>query len=157
MSRKIYLAGPVTGISYQEAYAWRHLVSVKIEIYNQRKSTIHHLETINPIFGQESLVGENNIKAFYDNDPLATQQALLQRSYFNVSRADVVLANVVNAKRLSVGTIMEIGWAYALRKPVILVMEDDLNPHNSPLITQSAFAIVSYLDDAVTVAISLLN
>lgn len=157
MSRKIYLAGPVTGTSYQEAHDWRHLVSVKIEIYNQRKSTIHHLETINPMFGQESLVGEDNIKSYYENDPLATPQALLQRSYFNVARSDVVLANVANARRLSVGTIMEIGWAYALRKPVVIVMEDDLNPHNSPLITQSAFAIVPYLDDAVTVAISLLN
>ena len=41
-----------------------------------------------------------------------------------MQRCDVVLMYLIGAKKVSIGTMIEAGWADAYRKPVVLVLED---------------------------------
>jgi len=49
----------------------------------------------------------------------------------DILRCDLVVANFIGAKRVSIGSVGEIFWADAYRKPILLIMEDDAaeNPH----------------------------
>jgi nucleoside 2-deoxyribosyltransferase len=68
-----------------------------------------------------------------------------------------VLVNLLGAKTVSVGTVWELGVAYTLRKPVVLVMERD-NPHNHPMSRITAGGrIVADLDEAITLLTCLIG
>jgi hypothetical protein len=49
-------------------------------------------------------------------------------------------------KRVSIGTVMEFGWADGARKPIILVMDDVDNIHDHPMVRDVTGWRVNNLD-----------
>jgi nucleoside 2-deoxyribosyltransferase len=65
---------------------------------------------------------------------LTTDSAITGRDYWDVSRCDAVLFNLVGAEKVSIGTMIEYGWASAFNKPRITIMERRGNIHDHPIV-----------------------
>jgi nucleoside 2-deoxyribosyltransferase len=66
--------------------------------------------------------------------------------------ADLVVFNMLGAKRISIGTMVEFGWSDAARVPSILIMEKDGNPHEYPMVREIAGFRVDNMKDAIAIA-----
>lgn len=150
MSRPIvYLSGPMTGLSVGEAQEWRADVEAHLS---------PSIMCLNPLRGLGALQGP--IKAVYGADEQVEIQAktndlALARDFLDTKRSDVILINLLGAQRVSVGTVMEIAWGYALQKPLVVAMEDG-NVHEHCLINRSIDVRVYSVEDLWRTAWSLL-
>lgn len=120
---KVYLCGPITGLSYEEArHGWRS---------KMRKLVDSRIDLLSPMRQENHLAEIKKISPeAYPENPVSTAKAIVAKDFLDVTAADIIVANFVGAKELSVGSICEVSWAYALRKPVILVMEKEGNVHD---------------------------
>ncbi len=143
----LYCAGAITGLSYGGSTNWRDYVAGKLP---------QHIIAVSPMRGKDYLSKENRVKASYENIPLSSQKGIMTRDRFDVMRADMVLVNLLGTEKVSLGSVMEVAWADAFRKPIILVMEEN-NIHSHPMLKEAAGFIVSNLDDAIQIAILVLS
>lgn len=164
MEKTIYLAGPITGLSYKDARGgWRQeFASLMPE----------HIKCLSPMRGKDALSNETILRGDPNmcyTDPMASVSAILMRDFNDVKNCDVMVACFLGATSISIGTCVEFGFAHALRKPVILVMEhprleippEDVslrtNPHEHAFLHQIAGVRVSDLADAARIVSSLLT
>lgn len=75
---------------------------------------------------------------------------------FDAKRADAILTNLLGAGKVSIGTMIEVGWADDGVKPIILVMEKENNIHDHPILKNIAGFIADNLDDAIELAKKIL-
>jgi nucleoside 2-deoxyribosyltransferase len=142
-----YLAGPMSGLTYEEAMTWR----------------IYTIEKLKPIIGlspvrdceQFKNTTFTQIVAPEHMDSLHTPRGIMIRDRNDVYRADVVFINFLNAKKVSIGTVMEVAWANRLHKPIVCAIEDN-NPHNHDLILQAIDYRVDSVDEGIRVIKSIL-
>lgn len=148
MNKKVYLAGPVTGLSYEDCVDWR----------NHAKEVLGHagIIGISPLRAIDYLTSEHKIDLVYDM-PLSNSKGITARSRWDAMDCDVVFINVLDAEIVSIGTVMEVAWADILRKPIILVMEDEGNPHDHPMITESVGFRLTTLDEGLEIAKAILS
>ena len=117
----------------------------------------YHIKGLTPLRGKEFLVKYGELSADgYENHPLATAKGITTRDRFDCQRADVVLMNLLGADRISVGTMIEAGWADAARRPVVLAMEDD-NVHRHVMLKEVAGYVTDDLDTAIDIVIAILK
>jgi len=95
-------------------------------------------------------------KQYLHLSPMSSPQGIVRRDFNDILTCDAVLANFTGATRASIGTCWEMGAAYALRKPVIVVMEPE-NIHDHPFITQTATYVFAELDEAIDALFYLLG
>jgi hypothetical protein len=113
--------------------------------------------------GKEYLSGLQTIsghgREYLDLGPLSAPAGVLCRDHWDCFRSDIILANLLGAKAVSIGTVMEIAWAHAYRKPLVLVMEPpgEGNPHDHMMVTQAAAYRVSSLEAAFQVVVALAD
>jgi hypothetical protein len=143
----LYCAGPITGISYGESVDWREYVSKKLPKY---------IKAISPMRGKKYLAGEKKVKDSYEEHPLSSQKGITCRDRMDVMRCDMILVNFLGANKVSIGSVMEITWADAYRKPIVIVMEKD-NIHSHAMIREVSGFIVSTLDEAIKIVIAVLS
>ena len=108
---KIYLAGPITGLTYQEATGWRKQV---------KDALPKDWKVLDPMRGKSHLRGVGALAANFDSGMDA-----VSRDLQDIREADVVLAHFAASsmvQTVSLGTSCEIGYAYALAKPVVAVV-----------------------------------
>lgn len=142
MSKYIYLAGPITGFSYEGVTEWRNEVSRKF---------LPGIFGVSPMRLKDFLKGQGPIGHSYESDVLSNGRAVLERDRYDCTHADGVIAVFPkDAPQLSVGTLVEVGWATANRIPTIVV-SDDPRIVTHPLIKGNVGWIVSDLDTAVHV------
>lgn len=150
MSRpSVYLAGPITGLSFGAAQDWRE--------YAIQYFTDLGIDAFSPLRGKYYLNGEKELKDSYAQtvSPLSTPHAIVTRDRFDTTSRDLLLVNFLGATKVSIGTVMEIAWADMLRKPIILVMEAG-NVHTHSMLTEVSGYIVTDLDEALDVAAKVL-
>jgi len=141
MSEKlIYLAGPITGLSFEDAANWRDSAEKFLKKINMRG--------LSPIRGKEYLLQEGVLKDHYNEHFLSKGKTITRRDRFDCTRADMILMNLLDAKTVSIGTMIEIGWADANRIPIVLVMEDD-NIHRHSMVEECADYRVKTLTEAL--------
>lgn len=145
---KVYLAGPITGISWGEATDWRDGVKAELAKYG--------LEGFSPLRGKEYLSKETSIDPWYNDKPMSCPKGLVTRDRFDVRTSNIIIANFLGADRISIGTCMEIAWADVYRIPTIAAMEPD-NVHVHAFIMELCGYIVPDLDEAVEIAIRMLT
>ena len=146
----VYLAGPITGLSYEGATDWREYAKKKLAEYGivgvspmRAKGFLKALPTM-PSGEQKDLHGIGQPRGFVARDRL------------DVSRCDAVLMNLLGAERVSVGTMVEVGWADAFRKPVVLVMEPEGNVHEHGFTRQLTAYHNESLDTAIETVAAIL-
>ena len=81
----------------------------------------------------------------------------MARDYNDVKRCDALLVNLLGLTKPSLGTTMELAWAYMLQKPAVVVMEKEGNPHdNHPMLMQAMPFRVETLEEGIdTIAVIL--
>ncbi|HOW37212.1 MAG TPA: nucleoside 2-deoxyribosyltransferase [Candidatus Pacearchaeota archaeon] len=146
--KSVYLAGPITGLSYNGCTDWR-----KYAIAELRKWGI---AGISPLRAKEYLASETNVADKYDNFVLSTQKGITTRDRFDVNSCDVMLANLLGAQKVSIGTMIEYGWADAARKPIITIMEKEGNIHDHSMLREITGYKAESLEEGLFVAKAML-
>lgn len=148
LGHSVYLAGSITGLTYGQALGWRRdavhrLTELGYDVYSPMRHKLHlasafHTETIphtSPMF----------------NNPF-------HRDLHDIDRSDYVLcfdpyARTFGRSSPSVGTLVELGYAYASDKYVILVdpavaYERDASYNLHPFVSGVARDVLPSLEDA---------
>jgi nucleoside 2-deoxyribosyltransferase len=150
----VYLAGPITGLSYDDCVDWRQ----KAVDYLREFDIIG----LSPLRGKEYLKHETNVSDNYDHSESALiaamsgQRGIYYRDKFDCHRAGIVLVNMLGAKRVSIGTVMEIAWAAGNNIPVVLIMENEGNVHEHSMLREACAFRVDNLDDALHITVAIL-
>lgn len=159
---KVYLAGPITGLSYDGAVDWRETFQREAEALERG------IECKSPMRLKEHLSDVTEFSGVgYDTsaDTIMDSRAVVGRDIWDVRTADVVLMNLAGAERISIGTMCELGFAAALNKLIITVMPpeerserkpgniptDSPNPHDHLFVYELSSIIVPDLATALTV------
>ncbi len=142
----VYLAGPVTGCSYKECTDWRQ--------YAMARLAESGITGLNPMRCKEALAKEIKIADSYDNY-LSCPRGIMTRDYWDCTRCDVVLVNLLHARSVSIGSVMEIAWAFNHRIPIVLVMENE-NIHEHSMINEAAGFRAGCLDEAIAIIKAVL-
>lgn len=143
MKPKIYLAGAISGLTYEGAQSWRDYVTYKID---------QRIECFSPLRGKDYLKIRGPLEGSYEEFPLSTDRGITVRDRADCMGADLVIFNMLGAQRVSIGTMVEFGWADAARVPSILVMEKEGNVHEYPMVREIAGFRVTNLEDAIAIA-----
>lgn len=143
----LYCAGPINGLPYAETVDWREQVAIKLP---------PNIKAVSPMRGKKYLSSEQAMKESYEEHQLASRKGIATRDRMDVMRSDAVLVNLLGAKKVSIGSVIEIAWADILRKPIIVAM-DEGNIHSHAIIREVAGFIVPTLDEAIEIAISVLS
>lgn len=139
----IYLAGPISGCSFGECTNWREAFKTLVP---------DSVRCLSPMRGKDYLAGENVIDGSYPDKVLSCSRGIMTRDFFDCNRADLLVVNLSGCgSRVSIGTVMEIAWAYQNRTPCIVVMEAG-NVHEHPMINEAIGFQVKTLEEAAHVA-----
>ncbi len=147
---QVYLAGPIGGLKYDECTDWRQLVMDALWFGDNSK-----IESLSPMRGTGHLKNEENLSGTFEQWPLTTQRGIYARDKFDCHRVDLVFVNFLGAEKVSIGTCMEIAWAAHNDTPIVLVMEDD-NIHNHPMINEACPFVVKTLEDGIELTKDIL-
>jgi nucleoside 2-deoxyribosyltransferase len=97
------------------------------------------------------------IGAFAPNNvAIATQRAIVAKDKLDIRRSDLVVANFLGATRVSIGSVAEIGFASALDKGIILIMEPAGNVHDHVFVNEMSDVIVRSVKEAADIVNALL-
>jgi len=145
---KVYLSGPIRGLSYDQAVGWRD--NVHVALYPE-------ITTYSPMRGKEALAGCECLdeRDLITDDSAFTVKGIVGRDYNDVRICDLLFINLLGAKQFSVGTISEIAAAHMLNKPIVLVMER-WNIHDHPFVTEPPIYWVDNLDKAIALTKGVL-
>lgn len=146
---KVYLAGPISGLSYDNGQGWRAYASTRL--------AEREIEGYSPLRAKGYLKSAGIIEQSYDTTPLSTDHGITTRDRWDVQTADAVLFNLLGAERVSIGTMIEYGWADARRIPIITVIESSGNIHDHPMLRAVTGFRVSTLDEAIELLDRILN
>lgn len=151
-SPTIYLCGPITGCSFEEAkYGWREEVFSALMPEITCLSPLRHLHTDQLDTGDLKKMSPQGAKV----GCLSTPRGLTERDRFDTLRSDLVFCNLLGATKISAGSMIELGWADAMRIPVLLIMEPG-NVHDHAMVTALSSWIVPTLEEGIEVTRDLL-
>lgn len=113
----VYLSGPISATDYEGATNWydeaREYLAPEIGLLAPMRGKEYFREHKGPIG-----------HAPFPDKLLATGPAITGRDRFDTQRASAVLMNLIGCKgRVSIGCMIEAGWADAARVPIVLCME----------------------------------
>jgi nucleoside 2-deoxyribosyltransferase len=147
-----YLAGPITGLDYAGATDWR--------FYAIEKLRKHGIRGLSPMRAKHYLAHLKSISGtgeeYADLGVLSTQKSVTTRDRYDTRTSDLVLMNLLGAKRVSIGTMIEAGWADAFRVPIVLVIESE-NVHQHMMLREIAGFTVPTLDEALDTIFAILG
>ncbi len=146
-----YLAGPIGGCSEAEAKDWRNLVRQGL-----LERSGGFIDGIDPLRCEPPVDGHYSVKGDPSCPKFGTSRAIASKNLIDVKRCDVTLAFLPHRTlhHQSYGTIVEIGWAHALGKPVIVV-SDDPDIYDHPVIGACAGWVLDDLKSAVDVIVGI--
>lgn len=143
---KVYLAGPITGLSYTSATSWREEV--------RNILFMHNINAFSPMRGKVYLSKEDKIADSYSDHTMCSISGINVRDYNDVKTSDALLINFLKCTSISIGTVMEIAWARAFQIPVVIIMESD-NLHTHGMLTYGNI-IVKTQEEGISAIIQLL-
>ena len=154
MKKVIYLAGPIAGLTENEATTWRNEVSEQL-----REASNGNIVGISPLRCEPVEPGMTYTTPGAVDKMWSAPRAINAKNWLDTESADLVLAYLpkeMNDRRPSIGTIIEIGWTIGLKKPLIVV-SDDNQMLDHPLIECNAAWRFNHLEDALEVIIGLFG
>lgn len=146
---KVYLSGPISSLSYDKAIGWTN--------YAKDQLSDHGIVGYKPLRGKEFLKDVTEMHAMgYSVNPMSTPKGVFARDRYDVESSDAMLINLLDAQRVSIGTMFEMAWAHMLHVPMVLIMEDGNNMHEHIFVTESAGHRVNNIDDGISLIKSIL-
>lgn len=150
---KVYLAGPISGCSYGGCTEWR--VGVREQL------TKYGIFGFSPMRAKDYLKDNENISAdgkdYERLSVMSTARGVMTRDRFDTTTADVILLNLLGSTRVSIGSMVEVGWADANRVPIVCAIELAGNPHEHMMLSEAIGFRVASLEEAVKVVVNILK
>ncbi len=146
MGKLVYLAGPIEGLSYNGAVNWRNNVIKELKEYG--------VTGLSPMRAKDFLKNEPKLVDKMSDHVLASDAGITTRDMWDVRRCDAVLFNLLDAEKVSIGTMIEYGWASAFNKPIITVMEDSnvkRNVHEHIMIRRLSGYRVKSIEEGINI------
>lgn len=146
----VYLAGPIAGLNYAGATDWRGYVKEELAKVN--------IDAYSPMRAKEYLVNKGILTATIGNTkhPLSTHKAIVSRDRFDATRCDILFVNLLGAKIVSIGTMMEMAWADLSRIPIVCVIEPDGNIHEHGFVQELINFRLPTIEEALLVTKAIL-
>lgn len=148
----VYLAGPITGLSYGESVDWREYATTILATQG--------IKGLSPMRAKDHLKGIMDFTSAGDpykaSSVISSNRGIMTRDRWDATRCDVILANLLGAKTVSIGTVMEIAWADKCRVPIVCAMESEGNLHEHGMISEAIGFRVTTLDEALHAVKALL-
>ena len=144
----VYLSGPINGLNYGEATSWREYVTACFP---------PHIQGVSPMRAKRYLNDGSKLGQNPYNFPMATDRAINGRDHADTVKADAILVNLLGATTVSIGTAMEIAWAWDHKVHVVVAMEPEGNLHDHPMIRDCITVRVASLDEAIEAVIALVS
>jgi len=160
MSYIVYLAGPISNCSFDSVVDWREHAIKKLpaEILGlspmRGKTYLQNMQEISTHVEGRTDMNENS-SVLHLNKIMSSSRGIITRDYNDVRRSDALLVNLAGATKVSIGTVMEIGWAKVLNIPVICVMEEG-NVHDHPMVNECIGYRCNTLDEGIELVQMLL-
>jgi nucleoside 2-deoxyribosyltransferase len=148
MAKLVYLAGGISGLSWEEATAWRVEACHSLSEFG--------ILGLSPLRAKSYLLSKTSIADHYNEHVLSTQKGITTRDRWDCQRSSVVLFNLVGAKTVSIGTCIEYGWADAARVPIITCMEPG-GLHDHAMVREVSGFIVPTLEEGIETVKALLS
>jgi len=150
----VYLAGPISGCTPADCFDWRQHAITSLEEWGhiglspaRFKPFLREVKTI------ENIEQEGKIK-----NPPVEAPTLTARDRRDVATCDVVLMNLLPySSRISIGTMIEVGWADAARKPLIVVASPGSLYVQHPMLRAIAASMLHDLDQAIRLVCTFLT
>jgi len=139
----VYLAGPILGQTETSARHWRRQCTLVLDE--------NHIRAIDPLRCESSNGGVFGLKGLHGKH-------VHSKNVYDVRTCDLVLAYFPQQAygKVSWGTLIEVGMAYAAAKPIILVAEaEQAKVH--PVLIHSASFVVNILEEGIDECIKLLG
>lgn len=154
MNPSVYLAGPITGLTYGEGSEWREdaksqLAAYMIDAYSPLRMK-QYLEKFGTLQAKQG--GTYNYAGAH---PLSEDKGIMTRDRNDVTKRDMVLVNLLGAERVSIGTMIEIGWADSVRTPICAVIEEE-NVHHHAMFDEACGYQVRTLEEAIEIVKAVL-
>ena len=147
----VYLSGQISGLTYGDAQSWRDFAIAYL--------ADRGIKGISPLRGEKAHDGAGLISTHgrdYAKSPLLTAKAITDRDRFDATRCDVMLVNLIGMTRVSIGTMIEIGWADAHRIPIVLAVPEGDHLHDHLMVNEIASVQAHTLEDALDCVAVLL-
>jgi len=143
--KTVYLAGPITGLTFEGAAdGWRAQVP----------ALLPGVRCLSPLRGIETLAREYLPVKHVSGDDA---KQIVTRDFNDIKTCDALLVNFLGAERVSIGTCWELGAAYTLQKPVVVVMEPAwANVHDHAFVHHTAMVVVPTLEYGCAALYNLL-
>ncbi|MCW2078037.1 UNVERIFIED_ORG: nucleoside 2-deoxyribosyltransferase [Bradyrhizobium japonicum] len=153
MKPLVYLAGPISGLNFDGATSWRDSVKEVLGEWG--------IKALSPLREQEHLkqVGiftNAAEEAARLESSMSMPKGLTIRDRWDAMRCDVLLVNLLGAKTVSIGTVMEIAWADSKGIPIVAAVEEKSNPHEHAMLMHCIGYRLTSLWDACDVTRQLL-
>lgn len=142
----VYLAGPIARLPYSAATSWRQYVMDNLP---------PEIVAYSPMRAKKYLQHEHELGHTYEEFPLSTSKGIFNRDHYDCMTKDAIFINLYGATNISIGTIMEVAWGHAYRKPVVLCMEKE-NAHAHPMLLEACAFRVDDLDMGIDVLKAIL-
>lgn len=140
---RVYLAGPITGLSYGEAVDWR-------EEWAAWLTKLGHTP-VTPMRGKAYLSRMRKLRPEgYEEFITSSAKGIYSRDCFDVAQCDVLLARFLGAEEVSIGTVMEIQRAHDYGKYILAIMEKD-NPHRHAFVEQACSLVTETDEEALDI------
>lgn len=141
--KPLYLAGPISGLTYDEANEERGTWEAKQEF------RMCGWTGLNPLEGYEKLREVGKLDVWFEDDvPDSSPEQAVHADLRMIDAAAAVFANYSKGDRASIGTAAEIGYAFAKGKPIVTLMAD-YNPNHHPFVTELSWKCVGTWNDAM--------
>jgi len=142
MSQTIYLSGPISGCTYKEATEWRQ----------EAARSLVPFRCLDPMRGKTEamLIGVLDTDLSWADhilSPLTRPRNFYNRDFNDIKQSNLMLMNLQGAKKVSIGSMVEVGWASALGIPIVAVL--DFTKSNHDFIYQASVDFFETLDKAV--------
>jgi len=145
---RLYLAGSISGKTKEEVEGYFHNYSTLF-----RKMGY---QVFSPMSGRGELRVNSTYEPLGYDNPIATDHAIVTRDRWMVGQGDILFCNLLESKRVSIGSMMELAWARELGKHVVLVMETG-NIHEHAFVMECANIRFTFMQPAVAYLKELIS
>ena len=152
--KTVYLAGPISGLTYDGVVDWREAVARELADVGIKALSPMRAKSYLRVRGQEALDSTVDYGTF---NCLSSHRGITTRDRWDATRCDVLLVHLLGAKAVSIGSVMEIAWADLRRTPIVATMNDKLDVHEHGMLNECIGFRVPTLDEAVDIVKALLR
>jgi len=143
---KIYLAHPISFSNFAAVRGY----------FARAKNDLYLYDVYYPMIAKGYLREEKDFKPSGYKQAISCDHAIIERDYWMVSISDVVFLNFSEAERVSIGCMMELAWAYQLRKHTVVVMPAG-NIHIHSFVKEAADIIFETYEEAIEYLVKLIE